>query len=219
MDDRFNTIAGWVLFAGIIALGASVLSGKFFHADKPQRPDTLGYVIEGVVEEGGPAEMSLEEALNLATVEDGEKKFSGCISCHTIAPGGANGTGPNLHGIMGKGIGKVAGFGYSPALSGNGGNWGWEEMSAWIKNPKAFIEGNKMSYPGMSKVEDRAALLLYLNSQGGSLTVPAYEAPAEDAAPAEGEEVAAEDAEAQADEAGEAEATQDAAAEENEGGA
>ena len=42
MDDRFNTIAGWVLFAGIIALGASTLSYKYF---KGERPETLGYVI------------------------------------------------------------------------------------------------------------------------------------------------------------------------------
>ena len=27
MDDRFNTAAGWVLFAGIVGLGASIGSG------------------------------------------------------------------------------------------------------------------------------------------------------------------------------------------------
>ena len=51
MDDRFNTAAGWVLFSGIIALGLSVLSSKYFHADKPERPEEVGYKIEGVVEE------------------------------------------------------------------------------------------------------------------------------------------------------------------------
>ena len=48
MDDRFNTIAGWVLFAGIVALGSSIVAGEAFHAERPEK---MGYAIEGVVEE------------------------------------------------------------------------------------------------------------------------------------------------------------------------
>jgi hypothetical protein len=59
MTDRFNTIAGWTLFAGIVALGLSIASGLYFEADKPHRPHAMGFPIEGVVEEGaadeGPA--------------------------------------------------------------------------------------------------------------------------------------------------------------------
>ncbi len=51
MDDRFNTIAGWVLFAGIVALGSSIVAGEVFHSERPEK---MGYPIEGVVEEGGP---------------------------------------------------------------------------------------------------------------------------------------------------------------------
>ena len=54
MDDRFNTIAGWVLGAGIVALGASIVAGEMFHSE---RPEQMGYPIEGVVQEGeGAAE-------------------------------------------------------------------------------------------------------------------------------------------------------------------
>ena len=52
MQDRFNTAAGWVLFSGIVALGLSSVSAKYFTADKPHRPEQMGYPIEGVVEEG-----------------------------------------------------------------------------------------------------------------------------------------------------------------------
>ena len=45
MDDRNNTIAGWVLFAGIVALGGTILTGEIFHGD---RPEEMGYPIEGV---------------------------------------------------------------------------------------------------------------------------------------------------------------------------
>ncbi|MEC7421582.1 MAG: cytochrome c family protein, partial [Pseudomonadota bacterium] len=55
MDDRFNTAAGWVLGAAIVALGASIASGMFFHADSGELPEGVepGYFIEGEAEEGG----------------------------------------------------------------------------------------------------------------------------------------------------------------------
>lgn len=223
MDDRFNTAAGWVLFAGIIALGFSILSGKYFHADNPVSPETPGYVIEGGEAEAGASEMTIAEALNLegVTAEKGAEVFKKCTACHTIEAGGADGIGPNLNGIMGKAVGGGRpGFAYSSALTEVGGNWDWENMSAWLKSPRAFANGTKMSFAGLSSIEDRAALMLYMNEQGSSLTVPEFvaEAPAEEEA-AGGEEVAADEAEAQSDEAAEAEASEDAAAEENEGGA
>ena len=72
MNDRFNTIAGWVLFAGIVALGSSVASYKYFHADKPERPDQLGYIIEGVEEEldSVVVDVSIAEALNMMSADE-----------------------------------------------------------------------------------------------------------------------------------------------------
>lgn len=181
MDDRFNTIAGWVLFAGIIALGLSILSGKYFHADKGERPEVMGYPIEGVVAEGdgGAAEMTMAQALNMMGAEEqiaaGERVFAKCQACHTVDQGGADGIGPNLYGVMGTGIGKHApGFAYSPALSGMSGNWDWESMNAWLKKPSAFAEGTTMSFAGLPKIEDRAAVTMYLNSKGSNLPVPEY---------------------------------------------
>ena len=56
MDDRFNTIAGWALAGGIAALGLSIVSGMVFHSERPEK---MGYAIEGVEEagEGGVAEL------------------------------------------------------------------------------------------------------------------------------------------------------------------
>src|SRR3546814_14441333 len=50
LDDRSNTVAGWVLFAGIIALGAGIVSGQIFHEERPEK---MGYPIEGVEPDGG----------------------------------------------------------------------------------------------------------------------------------------------------------------------
>ena len=35
MADNSNTIAGWVLAAGIVALGTSIVFGKVFHSEVP----------------------------------------------------------------------------------------------------------------------------------------------------------------------------------------
>ncbi len=182
MHDRNNTIAGWVLFSGIIALGASIVSGEMFHAE---RPDKMGYPIEGVVLEGeGEAEAEKPIAFYLATadVAKGEQVFKKCAACHNADPGGANALGPALFGTLGKPIAGHPGFAYSDALKGVGGTWGWDNMSAWLANPKKFVEGNKMTFAGLSNPQDRADVMLFLNSRGGTLTVPPP--PAEEAAPA-----------------------------------
>ena len=202
--DLFNTAAGWVLFAAGLGLGLSILSGKYFHADSPERPDTLGYVIEGVEEEGGEvAKMTMAEALNMdgVDVSAGEKAFAKCAACHTVEQGGANGVGPNLYGIMGKPFGNNASFGYSSALTGAGGTWGWDEMNEWLDNPRGYIDGTTMGFNGLSKIEDRAAIALYLNTFGSNLEVPSYVADVVEAA----------EAEAVADETAEVEAEQNAA--------
>lgn len=184
MTDRFNTIAGWVLFSGIVALGLSIVSGMFFHADKPERPEEMGYVVEGVVEEGAGAEgPSLAALLHSGSAEAGEKVFAKCVSCHTVNQGGANGIGPNLFGTVGEGIGTgKGGFAFSSALTGVGGEWTFENLDAWLKNPRSFANGTKMSFAGLSKPEDRANVILYMMANGGGPALP--EAPA--AAPAEG---------------------------------
>lgn len=204
MTDNRNTIFGWILFSGIMALGLSILSSKYFHADKPEHlaEGKAGFFIAGGEEEGGAAaEMTMAEALTKVDVAAGEKVFAKCTACHTIEQGGANGIGPNLWAIMGQPIGKHApGFAYSSALSGKGGNWDWDTMNAWLKSPAAFAKGTKMSFAGLSKIEDRAAVALYMNSMGSNLPVPSFVADAaEGAEAAEGEAAPADGAAAPAD--------------------
>lgn len=200
--DLFNTAAGWVLGAMALGLGLSILADKYFHGSSAPRPAEMGYVIE-VADTGGdgPAEMSFAEALSLATVEQGERVWAKCQSCHSINAGGANGVGPNLHAIMGANVAAKPGFAYSGALQGLGGQWDWERMNAWLRNPRGYVDGTKMAFAGLSKIEDRAAVALYMNANGSNLALPAFTPAAEvaeeetDAAVEEtADEVAAEEA-------------------------
>lgn len=174
MTDRFNTIAGWTLFAGIVALGLNAISVRIFHANKPEAPEEPGYFIEGAEEEGG-AEGGPPLALLLAeaTPDKGESIFAKCTACHTIEQGGADGIGPNLYGVIGKPIGQhVAGFAYSSALSEHGGDWSYENLDHWLASPRAFAGGTKMSFAGLSSPEDRAAVIMYLHENGGGPPLP-----------------------------------------------
>ncbi|MFL0355613.1 c-type cytochrome [Erythrobacter sp. GH1-10] len=191
--DLFNTAAGWVLFAAGLGLGLSILADKYFHGYDPEMPEQPGYLIEVAEEESsGPAEMTFAEALTTVTAADGEKQFAKCQACHNVAQGGPNGVGPNLHGIMGASFASKGGFNYSSALSGMEGQWGWEEMNQWLKNPKGYVSGTSMSFAGLGKIEDRAAIALYLNEQGSGLPVPEFTPAAEEPAEGEGEGEAAE---------------------------
>jgi cytochrome c len=191
MDDRNNTIAGWILGGGIAALGFTIASGMLFHVEAPE-VGKQGYAIQGVEsgEGGGAAVVPLATLLAAADVAKGEAVFKKCMACHTIAAGGANGIGPNLHATLGEGIGVgKAGYAFSSALSGKGGKWTFEAMNEWLSNPKKFAPGNKMTFAGLGSPEDRANILLYINSQGSNLPLPAApapgaEAPADGAAPA-----------------------------------
>jgi len=183
MDDRFNTVAGWVLFAMIVALGSSIASGLYFRAEKPEKP---GYPIEGAVEPeaGGEAvaDVPIEVMMASADVTAGEKVFAKCSACHSIAKGGANGIGPNLWGAIGKPHGHVAGFAYSDALKSVAGNWNFDSLNAWLISPRKYAPGTKMTFAGLAKPEDRANVIAYLNANSDS-PLPLPTAPA--AAPAD----------------------------------
>lgn len=186
MDGRFNTIAGWVLGAGIVLLGANLVVHEVF---KAEHGNEFGYPVNGADESAsaGPAEQPVAFYLQTADAGRGERHFAQCSGCHTINQGGANGQGPNLYGVAGEQIATGhGGYDFSAALRGHGGTWDWDNLNAWLTSPRTFASGTKMGFGGMSNPQDRADLLLYLNAQGGHLTVP----PPPAAAPAGGNESA-----------------------------
>ncbi|WP_374524114.1 cytochrome c family protein [Sphingopyxis sp.] len=194
MDNRNNTIAGWVLFAGICALGLTIGSGMLFASHDPHKP---GYPIEdaeGGEGGGGKSAVPLPNLLAAADAAKGEAVFAKCAACHTINQGGANGIGPNLYATLGEPIGQgKGGFAFSDALKNVGGAWDFEKMDHWLTSPRKFAAGTKMSFAGLSSAEDRANLIVYLNAQGSNLPLPKAEAAPADAAaaPAEGDKAAA----------------------------
>ena len=182
MDDRNNTIAGWVLGGAAVALGLSIAGGMIFHGERPEK---MGYAIEGVEEAGaggGEAAEPIATRLAKADPAKGADVFKKCAACHTINQGGANGIGPNLYATLGEPVGQgKGGFAFSDALKSVGGNWDFDKMDAWLTSPRKFANGTKMTFAGLGNAQDRADLIAYLNQQGSNLPLPA--APAAGAAP------------------------------------
>ena len=162
MQDRFTTISGWVLFAGIVALGSSIVTGEVFHSE---RPETMGYPIEGVEVEGGDAAAEKPIDFSVADPAKGEQVFKKCAACHTIDKGGPNQLGPNLWGMIGEPIGKGHGYAFSEALASKGGTWDFNTLSEWLTSPKKFAPGTKMTFAGLSKPEDRADVIAFMNTK------------------------------------------------------
>jgi cytochrome c len=172
MDGRFNTIAGWVLGAGIVFLGATLVTEELF---KAERPEHMGYPIAGVVEEGAgtaAAEPPIAHFLQTADATRGEAVFRKCGACHNANQGGPNQLGPNLWSTAGNTIAHHTDFSYSDALRSHGGTWDWESLSHWLKSPRTFAPGTKMTFAGLSDPQERADVMLFLNQHGGTLQIP-----------------------------------------------
>lgn len=176
------------------------------------------YVIDTGEEDAAGEEAPVEEEtpfvelLASASAEDGAGVFRQCSACHVVDEE-RNGAGPHLVGIMGREIGAVDGFNYSGALPE--GEWTWENMSAWIENPREFAPGTSMAYNGLADDEDRADLIAYLGSYSEGWSLPSPDAAVEEAAAeAPAEEGATEEAAAEEAPAAEEPATEEAATEE-----
>lgn len=217
-----NKIMGALLATALGLFGLKTLSDVVFahggeghgeeHAEatslSEQMCEKFAYCVE--VAGGGAAAAEEEEVFDLgallaaADISRGERTFKGqCTTCHTIEEGGANGTGPNLHGVVGADKHHHADFNYSAALTEVGGTWTYEDLNHWLENPSSFARGTSMSFAGLRKDPDRINVIAYLASQ--SPDAPPFPAPlpaageddgaaaAEEGAeaPAEGEEAAA----------------------------
>lgn len=98
-------------------------------------------------------------------VANGEKIFKArCTKCHTIAKGGANMTGPNLYGIVGRKTGSVPGYKYTAANKNANIDWTEDNLFKYLENPKKFIPKTKMAFAGLKKPQERADVVAYMAS-------------------------------------------------------
>jgi cytochrome c len=119
--------------------------------------------------EPAPEPVAEVAALDEALVKKGAKVFKKCKACHQVGGKAKNKTGPILNGIIGAPIGQVEGFKYSKAMKALGEEgqvWDDENLTAFLTKPKKFLKKTKMSFAGLKKEADIAAVTEYLKSVG-----------------------------------------------------
>ena len=94
----------------------------------------------------------------------GAKVFNKCRACHVVDED-KNRVGPYLHGVIGRPAGTAEGFKYSDAMKDSGIVWSEETIAEYIADPKAYVPGNRMAFPGLKKQEDIKNLLAYLKEE------------------------------------------------------
>ena len=170
MDDLgFNKIAGAILGTALGVMILMKLPTIFMHDEGDAIVYSVGEI--GAPPEAGNAEpLPFPQADWVSAMDDvrGAKVFKKCTSCHNVEPGGANGTGPALYGVVGNDKAVGDGFSYSSALTGLGGKWTYEDLDAFLTKPSAYAKGTKMNFIGLKKAEDRAAVIEYMRVNGSS---------------------------------------------------
>jgi cytochrome c len=116
--------------------------------------------------------VDLAALLASADPDAGKAKARACLTCHDFQQGGPDRIGPNLWGVMGRDVASRPGFAYSPAMTSQAGAWTYDRMFAFLASPARDMPGTKMSYAGLSRPEDRAAILKYLATLGGHAPPP-----------------------------------------------
>jgi cytochrome c len=170
MHFSFWEKAGFaLLMTAWVVWGSNQIGDMLVHADVLQEDAFKIEVAEKAGDAGAGGEQKAEEsALTLlasVTSDKGESVFKKCAGCHTIEKGGAHKVGPNLWGTLGGNKAHAGDYAYSDAIKGLGGTWSYEDMDHFLKNPKAFAAGTKMTFAGLSKASDRAAVILYLRDK------------------------------------------------------
>jgi cytochrome c len=95
----------------------------------------------------------------------GEALYARCEPCHALGPTGEKRPGPSLGGMMGRAIGAVPGFDYSPAMlaAGRAGlKWDEARLIAYLADPQAVVPGSFMARPPLANDGERADIVAYL---------------------------------------------------------
>ncbi len=101
--------------------------------------------------------------------EKGAIVFKKCMVCHTIEDEATKKLGPSLKGIVGRKAASVEGYKYSKAMlakAAEGVIWDEATLAVYLPDPKGFVPGTKMAFPGLKNPEDVANLIAFLKTKG-----------------------------------------------------
>ncbi len=142
-------------------------------------PIALGYRLRDITEDAAGAIVLLVEDQfllyltpingntpdpSLSAEERGQVVAGTCRGCHAFTADGANGLGPNLHGVLRRAVAAAPGFTFSPALRAAGGRWDESRLRAFLAAPGTFAPGTTMALPAPLSAAQIDDLVAYLRT-------------------------------------------------------
>ena len=95
----------------------------------------------------------------------GESVFKArCKVCHTAEADAKHKIGPNLFGVMGQSAGWQESFRYSKGHRDSGATWDDATMNLYLEDISQVAPKSVKRFAGLSKPDDRAAVIAYLNT-------------------------------------------------------
>jgi cytochrome c len=93
----------------------------------------------------------------------GKEVFKKCAVCHS-PQAGQNKVGPSLAGVVGRKAGSVPNYSYSTANKESGLTWDEPTLTKYLENPREFVKGTKMVFPGLKTEKERQDVIAYLKT-------------------------------------------------------
>ncbi|UIP92861.1 cytochrome c family protein [Wolbachia endosymbiont of Anopheles demeilloni] len=167
---ELNKIAASILLSGlIIMIVSNVVDMLYNPEDYKIEHQTIVAASNEPQQKIEQVALDIGELMQNASFDKGKSAAKKCIACHSFEKGGMNKVGPNLWNVVGnKKANLSSSFNYSKALLEKGGKWEYEELFAFLKNPKAYIKGTRMAFAGISNPQEIADLVSYLRSMSDS---------------------------------------------------
>ena len=111
---------------------------------------------------------SLPAPYSQADLANGKARFAQCRSCHTLTQGGPDLVGPNLYGVFGRKVGSKPGYSYSDVVQKADFVWDGPRLDQWLADPRGFMPGTKMTFPGIKAEADRRDVIAYVMVETGA---------------------------------------------------
>lgn len=159
-------VCGWVLWGGMMLANTLVHPNtkgvdKLMFAQAEKKEDAS--------KPKAPEIADVKVVLAKANPDNGAKTFKAkCVSCHAAEKGAKNKVGPGLWNVVGQAPGAHEGFKYSDAMGKIGKPWDYQMLYDFLRDPRKFAPGTKMTFAGIADAQERADLIAYLRAQSDS---------------------------------------------------
>lgn len=158
-------ISAWLIWGGGM-LADILVAPRTAGAEKLPFAETKAAAPAAQVAAAEPKDF--KTLLAAASADAGVKVFRKCVACHAAEKGAKHKVGPALWDVVGRVAGKAEGFNYSPAMQKVGKEWTFDSLNDFLKGPKDYAPGNKMTFIGLPDAAERAAAIAYLRTLSDS---------------------------------------------------